>query len=369
MMKKITLTLTLLAVAAGFFTGCRTGAFRISRAHDFHVGIWLNRHIMQEGEQAIIDFLEDARERGVTDVYPNFWFHGYTIYPDSAHVRQHPDFVGWDPLAVVVREAERLGMGVHPWGEYGFFAHFNRTNDQEDVGYILEQLPTWLVENREGRNSLYNADLGVAHFSMNPAHPGVQRFLRNLMLEPARLYPGVAGIHLDRIRYQGRDFSYDRYSRDAFSAEHGFDPLHTGLTGEQLMRWERWRIEQINEFMRTMAEAFREQFPRKTLSAAVLPPYMMDEKFQRWDEWVASRHLDVPVPMIYGQREMVEREIDLALRLVPRRRPIYVGLDVGAMSEDDLLGAAEYARERGAAGIVLWDDTAFRRKKGLRFSE
>jgi uncharacterized lipoprotein YddW (UPF0748 family) len=360
---RLPLLLLLLAV----LSGCVTRPPADSPPEDFHVGIWLNRHIMQEGEEAIAAFLDDAAARGITAVYPNFWFHGYAIYPDSKLVEQHPDFQGWNPLAVVLREAQKRDLEVHAWGEYGFFTHYNFTDSQEEVGYILQRHPAWISENREGRISLHNAQHGFSHYSLNPGHPEARRFLRDLMLEVVRLHPDLTGLNLDRIRYQGSDFSYDRFSRESFAAKHGFDPLQIGPGLDERARWDQWRVEQINAFMGEMSKAFSAEFPDKTLSAAVLPPYMMDDKFQRWDQAVAQGHLQVPIPMIYGHPDLVRREIDRSAALLPPGTKLYIGLDVAALSPQELLSAVDYARTRGAHGVVLWDDTQFRLQTSLQF--
>ncbi len=339
-----------------------------SRAEELHVGIWLNRTILMEGEQAIAAFLDDAASRGIAAVYPNFWFHGYAIYPGSRYVEQHPDFIGWNPLEVVIREAGKHNIEVHPWAEYGFFSHYNFTDSQEDVGYILKRNPQWITENREGSVSLYNPENGFSHYSLNPAHPEAREFLRELMLEAVRLHPEVTGLNLDRIRYQGSNFSYDRYSLEAFKAQYGFDPLQSGPDPERRMLWDQWRSGQITTFMRDMANAFHAEFPGKVLSAAVIPPYMMEDKFQRWDEAVARGYLHVPIPMIYGSLELAQREIDRSFALLPGDAKVYVGLDLASMGAETLSAAVDYARARGAAGVVLWDDEEFRRNTNLEFN-
>lgn len=333
---------------------------------DFEVGVWLNRHIMAEGEEAIVSFLDDARERGLTSVYPNFWFHGYVIYPGSDLARQHPDFEGKDVLGFVLAEAKKRDLKVHPWGEYGFFTHYNWTNDQEDVGYILEANPDWKVLSKDGSVSLKNEKQGFAHYSMNPAHPQARKFLADIHLEVVRKYPEVDGIHLDRIRYQDVDYSYDTHTLSQFQEKHGFDPRTIQEDDEQKHRaWNEWRAEQLHTFMREFSTAFREEFPGKTISAATVPPYMKHEKFQNWEIWAEEGTLDVVMPMIYGGPGLTRQETDRTLELVPDGFPVAAGLDVN-MGSAPLLEAVKYAKENGAVGVVLWDDVALR-KSSVRF--
>lgn len=326
--------------------------------NDFHVGLWLSQDLLKEGEEAITATLDDAAARGVTAIYPSFWARGYVVYPESRFARQHPDFTGWNPLEVVLRESHKRGLAVHLWAEAGVFTHRNFSDSQEDAGYILEQNPDWVAESREGRISWHNPARNSFHYALNPAHPEARRFLRDLMLEAVRLHPGAAGLNLDRIRYPAFDFSYDPYSLKRFKAEHGFDPLQIGPEPERQSLWNRWRIDQLNTFMREMTESFQSEFPRKVLSAAVVPPYLMDDKFQRWDQMVAQGHLRLPIPRIRGTPELARREIERSAALLPPGTRFYVGLELTAFDLADLPAAIELARAHNAAGVVLLPATS-----------
>lgn len=327
------------------------------RAADFTAGVWLNRHVMAEGEQAIIEYLDQAKERGINAIFPNYWFHGCVIYPGSAFARQHADFEGWDPMAVVLRESKARGMKVYPWFEYGFFSHFNRDDSQTDLGYLLNERPHLATKNKEGRMGLRNEGLGVTHYSFNPAHPEARRFVVDVALEVMDKYPEMDGLHLDRIRYQGPDWSYDDYSREQFQAAHGVDPMEIADEGKHAA-WVRWRELQVNAFMDEIAAEFRRKHPGKPITAAVVPPYMKEEKFQRWEEWARAGALDVAVPMLYGDRPLVQRELNRSLALLHDGIPVWAGIDA-AMPAEEVLSAVQLARNMGLEGIVIWDDRAF----------
>lgn len=329
-------------------------------SHDgMDVGIWLNRHVMAEGKDAIVEFLDKAEAHGINVIFPNYWFHGYVIYPGSRHVQQHPDFIGSDPMAIVVREAKARGMEVHPWGEYGFFTHYNFTDDQEDVGYVLKRYPEWITENLEGRVALHNERAGWSHYSLNPGHPGARRFLADVLLEVIELYPEVDGLHLDRIRYQNPDFSYDDYSIEAFEAIHGVDPREAAPDNpDSHAPWVRFREDQINKFMTLLTEDLRREHPEIVLTGAVVPPYMMHEKFQRWDEWAHRGQIDVLIPMMYGGPQLVRRELAASRAMLPANQTLWGGLDAHA-GTDALALSLDTLAANGVSGVVIWDDMAF----------
>ncbi|MFH0794118.1 MAG: family 10 glycosylhydrolase [bacterium] len=333
------------------------------KARPFEVGIWLNRHIMAKGEEAIVGFLDEAQKRGLTAVFPNYWFHGYVIYPGSKFVKQHPDFVGRDPLGIVIREAHARGIKVYPWAEYGFFTHYNYTDDQSDVGYILQGHPDWITRNREGRVALHNPKQNFSHYSLNPAHPEARAFLSQVLLEVMFKYPDADGLHLDRIRYQAAEFSYDDFSRTAFKKEFGIDPLDIATTDSASQKqWADWRTRQVDQFMELIARDYRARFPDKPMTAAVIPPYLQDEKFQRWEHWAAEGNLDVAMPMLYGGVDLVRKELGKALAELPKGFSVWAGIDA-SMGEDGLAQAIDAGKEMGATGVVLWDDQKFLEQK------
>jgi hypothetical protein len=111
-------------------------------------------------------------------------------------------------MAVVVREAHANGLKVWPWGEYGFFMHYNATLDENDCGWILTHHPDWKIADKDGHTALLNEGMKVMHFSANPAHPAARAFLVELHLDIARRYP-IDGINTDRFRYMNTAWGHD----------------------------------------------------------------------------------------------------------------------------------------------------------------
>jgi len=324
-------------------------------AEDFTYSIWLNRSIMGEGDEAIVAFLDMAKARGVTHVMPNFWFHGCVIYPGSKLVPQHPDFIGRDPMEVVVREAHARGMKVWPWAEYGFFVHFNRTLDEEDNGPILKAHPEWRTMNRAGVRGLANDKMGVMHFSVDPTHPEARTFIRDICMEVGRRYP-VDGINLDRIRFMGRDWGYDMANLKRYTKATGNPTPFEADVPE----FDAWRRERITLWAETFAKEWRKEFPERPITAAVNPPYLYQDKFQHFDEWVRAGSLDIAMPMIYGGAELVGKESVATEAMLPEGAQWFAGVDASA-GDDALAEFVKVAHRAGANGVAIWDDVAFRK--------
>lgn len=342
-MRKIVLLLAFLLAAIG----------PARAADDFIVGIWLNRHVMKEGEASVVAFIENAKQRGVTHVMPNFWFHGCLVYPGSPLAPQHPDFCGWDPMAVVVREAHARGMQVWPWGEYGFFSHYNATMDQKDCGWILTHHPEWKVADENGSIGLVNEGMKVMHFSMNPAHPGARGFLVELHLDVARRYE-IDGIDTDRVRYMNEEWGFDAFSNAEFEKWAAAQPEGTPNDRDT------WRRAVVTSFAAEFARAWRAANPGKPIAAAVNPPSMYRSKFQHFDEWTREGSLDVAMPMIYGNLRLMKSELAATMAMMPEGSAVVAGIDAG-QGEAGFAEQVKAARELGAAGVAIWGDSSWRK--------
>lgn len=330
---------------------------RDSRAQDSAApqpifAVWLNRHVMQKGEAEIVSFIDDAAKRGVTHIFPNFWFHGCLIYPGSSLAPQHPDFCGWDPMAIVVREAHARGLKVWPWSEYGFFAHYNTTLDEKDCGWLLTHHPEWKTADKDGRVGLVNTGLRVMHFSMNPAHPAAREFLIDLHLDLAKRY-AIDGINTDRVRYMNENWGYDSFSQAQFHKA-------KSAPGAADLTFDEWRRSVITTFAGDFSRRWREAHPELPISAAVNPPAMYREKFQYFDDWVSAGALDYPVPMVYGNEQLFRSELEKTKAMLPKGTSVIAGIDAG-QGESSFAAQVKAARELGAAGVCVWDDAAWRR--------
>jgi len=138
-----------------------------------------------------MDFLADT---GFNTVFPVVWNRGFTAYPSQIMREQFgieidARYQGRDPLAELIVEANRVGLKVIPWFEYGFVSSYNLNG-----GHLLAKKPEWAARDCSG-NLLQKNKFEW----MNSLDSEVQDFLLGLMLEVAKNYPvnGVQGD--DRI--------------------------------------------------------------------------------------------------------------------------------------------------------------------------
>ena len=151
---------------------------------------------------------------------------------------------------------------------------------------------------------------------LNPASAQVRQTLVKVVSNLAQSHPGLAGVHLDHIRYpvdgqglpedlQIQDGSYNYYSQS--------DP-------DQLERYQRVteQLSSRREHLRTLVDEIRAKVgPYKKLSSAVLPVYYRERDNGRYrlggydfssQDWVGWK-VDFVVPMLYEIHPYVIRNL------------------------------------------------------------
>lgn len=162
--------------------------------------------------------------------------------------------------------------------------------------------------------------------------------LLNKKIDEAAYYaslPGVAGVHLDYLRFPGTAYKYN------------------GGT------------EAINTFVKSVSEAVRAINPNILLSAAVMPEKSSNPRYYGQDVTVLGKYLDIIVPMIYkGNYNAGTSWITSTTKWFVENSQgaqIWAGLqtyrsdsDVTLLSASELAGDAQAAINGGASGVVMF---------------
>lgn len=333
-------------------------------------GVWV--HEVSLGSPAAVDAtMRQIAEAGFNLAYVRTWFQGVTLYPSdvveaAGGPRQHRTFVGRDPLREAIDAGKRYDVEVGAWMEYGLVAHTGYAQGLtcNDPGPILTANPDWSMQNRSGQiaepPSVAN---GLCFYWMDPAHPGVLAFLRDLATEIGARYPDLAVYEGDRFRYPSLDWSFAPATVARYRAETGLrDPATLPAGDPELAAWRDWRRARTADVMRASFEAAKAANPNLVVSAAVVPPYMIDsaqDKLQHWPSWAAEGIIDVVEPMLYLPDSDFPNQLGLALGRMPAAGPSRPLFAAGIDARDD---DARYrapaqvaeARRRGTDGVVFW---------------
>ena len=309
-------------------------------------------------------------QAGINTVFFETVNSGYTIHPSKIAPQQNPLIRGWDPLEAAIKLAHERDMELHAW-VWTFAAVNQRHNTilnlpQDDLGPILSRYPDWAITDRDGERFHYNS--GKAF--LDPANPGVRRYLTLLLEEIATEYD-VDGIHLDYIRYPFQSptaehtYGYGLSSRRQFQALTGVDPIELDVGDSLWNQWTGFRIQQIDSFVESVSRRLKQQRPDLILSTAVFPmprQERINKIQQHWEEWVREEWIDLLVPMTYAleteqlktlTRPLFEEFSDGKALLLPGIRLLNVP-DVVAVDQMQLL------RGMSAEGYALFAAENFR---------
>ena len=275
----------------------------------------------------------ELSRRGVNTVYSHMQRAGQTqVNPDlAAPVSSSGRTAGADAVASLSAAAGRHGIALHAW------------------------VTCWTLD---GIDESRRADLSAAGRLMRdaqgrelpwlcPSLPENHTLLLAGLAELAR--QGVAGIHLDYVRYPEMQGCFAPATRTAFEKQTGTrvtewpnDVLAGGALADA---FQSFRQQEITRFVRAAAETVRAINPAITLSAAVFPsPAAARMRGQDWPGWLRDKILDTVCPMAYTESAAAFAEmLDVCIRETSDPAThLIAGIGTGAdESQLDALATAE----------------------------
>ncbi len=270
-------------------------------------GIWFNASAMPKDEAGLRELVRYYHASNINVLFPEIIRRGYTVYPSELLTRD-PEFAGTcDVLAVIIDEAHKLGMEVHPW------VWVFRAGYTQDKGAILTAHPDWAELDRNGKELSANGGRWLS-----PANDEVRDFLESLYKELITNYD-VDGLHLDYIRYEVESpspYGYSPVSVEKFVDRYTIDPHDIGRLSYNKYMWNRWRERNITSFVQRIYLMVKHYKPDALVSAAV--GYDIDWSrttlMQNWANWVENKWIDFLTPMTYTDttakfRDRVEKQL------------------------------------------------------------
>ena len=223
-------------------------------------GVWITRfaYADQPGLEAIIDRAADAhfnavfvQIRGNGDAYYRSSHEPWAARLGGVLGRDP----GWDPLQVAIDRAHARGLELHAY--FNVFSAWPAGDPlpvaEGDVQHPLHDHPDWLAVDSSGTSH----DSEYLWFS--PGNPAVRAHIVATARELLERYD-VDGLHLDRIRTPGPDYSHDAVTEARFAAARDVDP---SLTWADFMR------AQVDATVAELDATIAEVRPHVRLSASV----------------------------------------------------------------------------------------------------
>lgn len=334
-------------------------------------GLWVARWSLTSPE-AIHDMVALAKEGHLNALLVQVDGQGEALYHSQLLPWAEVVNADFDPLAVLLKEAHDAGLEVHAWINVFPVGSFEKW--PAAAQHVLNQHKDWITVDARGKSILNYTPAerkNLTTYFLEPGLPEVQEFATAVVLEIVKNYP-VDGIHLDYIRYPGRQFGYHPRNREAFAREYGLDPVDLfKRTAELQMKmgaerfaalqeaWDQWRRDQVTETVRRIRLGIMAIRPEVKLSAAVISDQQAAENlyFQAWPKWLAEGLVDFVAPMAYDtSTAKVVSEIKKAVEVAGERH-VYAGLGAWRMLSQpaQIAEKIEEARRAGAQGVVLFD--------------
>ena len=282
---------------------------------------------------------------------------------------------GWNPLAVAVRTAHTRGIELHAYlnafttwecgrgapphtqPEHAYWAFANY--DPETKAYE----PGWRVHARINGTPTPMGDGKTDPVACSEyvwASPGFERVHRQniAVIRDILTHYDVDGIHLDRVRYPGRQYSHDPESHASWQA------TAPGLS------FENWQRDNLSRWIAQYQSAIKALKPEAKLSAAVWFTYKKTaamnfatsqgyyDYYQDSHRWLTEGAVDAIAPMIYGTTFNADIDKWKVLATdhvaVQGERQVWVGLGADFDDFGQVAARIDYARNLGAAGVAVW---------------
>ncbi len=293
----------------------------------------------------------------------------------------------FDPLALVISEAQRRRLRVHGWINTHLIADMDSLPAAPQ--HIYQAHPEWLAVPREVASDLYNMPPAdpryrarivewtkrnrqqVEGLFTSPANPAVSEHLASVWLDVLEKYQ-LDGLHFDFIRYSSADFDYSRTAMERF--REWLEPHLTPEASRTLIEATRvnalaatelfpekfadFQRAQITNLVERISIAVRKRKPQTTISAAVFAngTDAYDNRFQDWPRWLASGYIDVVCPMAYTpDTNTFRQQIETATNAAHSNgAKIWAGIGAYRQPVSGTVEKIQTARTLGTDGISLF---------------
>jgi uncharacterized lipoprotein YddW (UPF0748 family) len=265
-------------------------------------------------------------------------------------------------LEKLIPIGKETGVEVHAW-------MWTMPNNNP---YYVENHPEFYAVNGLGQPAhTHPAYVGYYRF-MCPNQPGVREFLKS-NVNTLNQKQGLDGIHFDYIRlpdviiaealqpqynviqdreYPEFDYCYCPVCRDKFRKETGIDPLKDIEDPSANDQWRQFRYDSITNLVNDLLIPEAKKTGMQA-TAAVFPNW--ESVRQQWSQW----DMDGFFPMLYhnfynADLQWIADHIKLQKEMLKSPKPIYSGLFIPAIKDDELKKAVELSINAGAEGVSLF---------------
>ena len=291
---------------------------------------------------------------------------------------------GFDPLALVVKEAHARNIAVHAWLNTALLANLDAS--PADTTHMFHRRPDLLAVPYSVARELYPVDprspqyrariIDAARLERNQvegvylsmAAPETKEHIYSMWMDVLEHYD-VDGLNFDYVRYPAPSHDYSRVSLDRFrrwllpqlsDAERArFSTLESDplvYADSFPSRYGDFRRTQVTELVERIYFGVKKRRPNVIVSADVFANAKdaYDNRFQDWTDWLRRGFLDVAALMAYNtSTDLVRDQVKVAIEAGGGSK-VWAGLGAYRQEADSVIAKIHAARALGARGIVLF---------------
>lgn len=244
-------------------------------------------------KKALIEIFDKIKFLKLNTVYFQVRSSGTVLFNSS--YEDYPFFLtgsfeekpSYDPLEFAIQEARKRGLQIHAWVNVMRCYASESGIDLENPKHLYNKKPEWIISKGYGDKT---------QGWLNPGVFNARAYLIDLFAEIIEKYD-VDGLHLDFMRYPGKDFNdADTYEKS-----------------ESELDRDDWRRENINKFLQVLY--IRSKLIRDDVKIGVTPIGIHKNKpnasgmqgyydvYQESGKWLDEKYIDYIVPQIYWNLE------------------------------------------------------------------
>jgi uncharacterized lipoprotein YddW (UPF0748 family) len=301
----------------------------------------------EKQKRALIDIFDNIKSKNINTIFFQAASNGTVLFkssyePFSSYITGEMNGRAiYDPLQFAIEQAHKRGLEIHAWVNVFRCSDDMENNVTLNPGHISQRKPEWVIEDlRDGHKNLW----------LDPGLPEVREYISDWIEEMVKNYD-IDGIHLDYVRYPGKNFEDDF----SYSVHGG------GLSRDD------WRRNNITSFVELLSKKIRAVKHYIKLGAAPIGIYKNQKGMNGWEgytevyqdsrEWLKMGLVDYVAPQIYWGMDDNPRFDVLAKDWVDNSSGRSVILGIGAYKENvkrDLDRMIKYSRAVKADGIAFY---------------
>jgi uncharacterized lipoprotein YddW (UPF0748 family) len=335
-------------------------------------GVWIVRWDVDDPME-VFTMMSDLKGYDINTLFVQVYARCEAMYrsrlvPRSTELLNAP--FNYDPLDVIIRLAHSEGYQVHAW--INLYYAWSHAPFPQTAEHIVNSHPEWLLSDENGINLRnYSVDeikaKGLEGYFLEPGNEAVHEHLKMIVKEIVENYD-IDGIHMDYVRYPGRDYGYDVAARVGFMREYYVDPWNIknrsiadeayGEDGflDLEKKWEDWKRAQVSRTVKEISEVVKSRNPACQVSVAVIGDHThaSEDLSQDWVGWARENYVDFVVPMLYSSSvDWIDRKTKSTMKLVEKEK-LVVGLGAYLQEKENLAQEIARVQSNGARGYLLF---------------